>query len=1173
MHDSDAFDDLMDHWEEQFAQGNELSPEELCRDYPAFLDSARKYIRAMKAVGGGAAHAATISKERPEPATKSKYLDIPGYEILDELGRGGMGVVYRARQTSLKRLVALKMVLREDLAGQDDIARFRGEAEALGQLQHPNIVQVYDVGESGGHPYFALELVAGGSLNKRLAGAMLPPREAAELIQTLARAVHFAHERGFIHRDLKPGNILLDSSGEPKITDFGLAKRWSAMGTVQDSPVQTASGEVLGTPAYMAPEQARGEVRGIGPGADIYSLGAIFYELLTGQLPFRGQSVLDVLDQVINSAPMRPRRMQRGIPRDLDTICLKCLEKIPARRYLSANLLAEDLQRFLDGKPILARPITMPIRFGRWCRRNPLLASTSIAAFLFLLVAAVISALFAIESERGRKDLQTNRDKLSTALDVSETHRKASLRSLAESSLDRGLAQCEQGEIIQGMWWLARALTAAEEFEDLTFVIEANLSAWSGQMCALEQVLEHPQPVTAAAISADSSLLAATIAGEPRIRVWSLATGKPVPLDFRDGDREIASLAFHPFQPILAAVGADQKLRIWDVRGEPKLLFALTTQGVINKLRFSQDGRWLGGVQSGSTLSFWDASDEFQPGKPVDQALNAFDFAFLPISPVVLAANYAKQKLHFWDCASGRASGQDLPTLEIPLTVAASADGRYFATAGLKQLPTLYLLEGRQRLSNLPGLPDHLVSMAFHPRLPLLLMGKLSGSAGLWNAPESRPHGSPMVHAAGLRSALYTPDGLRVVTSASDRTTRVWRLPADPELQSFIHPEGEKVVDAAISSDGLRIVSVSRDSPQTPERISLWDAQSGQEIGGLHLFATKARFDQSGRWVLLFGKLKQVQLWDVTNSQFSSFKPSHDGALISDADFTPDGRQLISAGHDGTIRIWDLAQEKLVFPSRQVGLPVTRLLLNSRGTRLLAFGDRRDGKEQPTLWDTTNGERVDINVIEPAASIHAAAFSPDGRSLAMTGKDGAIRLWDPANGADLGTLDGHTSVVTDLAFHPDGSLIVSASADGTVRIWRIDGKELVGTLRHPREVASVALSPDGRTFLTRSLVDLSIRLWDVKTLRQLGPARTYSRAGTGHFQSTSFFAPDGKSVLMAGDSTVRQFAVPDSRQRGMEFWSNWLRARTGQELDSAGAFRVLGSKEWQEAAATATEDK
>ena len=286
MPDSDAFDDLMDRWEEQFAQGKELSPEDLCRDHSDFLEPARKYIRAMKAVGGGAAKTTIPSPSNAEPLKKPPYPEIPGYEILDELGRGGMGVVYRAWQKSLKRLVALKMVLREELASQVEILRFLGEAEALGQFQHPNIVQVYDVGDCKGHPYFALELVPGGSLNKRLVGVPLPPLEAAELIRTLARAVQFAHERGFIHRDLKPGNILLGEGGEPKIADFGLAKRWNATGLAEESPVRTASGEVLGTPAYMAPEQARGDVRGIGPGADIYSLGAILYELLTGQLPF-----------------------------------------------------------------------------------------------------------------------------------------------------------------------------------------------------------------------------------------------------------------------------------------------------------------------------------------------------------------------------------------------------------------------------------------------------------------------------------------------------------------------------------------------------------------------------------------------------------------------------------------------------------------------------------------------------------------------------------------------------------------------------------------------------------------------------------------------------------------------------------------------------------------------
>jgi serine/threonine-protein kinase len=274
---------------------------------------------------------------------------VPGYEVLAELGRGGMGVVYRARQVGLNRPVALKMVLAGGHASAGELARFRTEAEAIAQLQHPNIVQVYEVGEQHGLPYFSLEFCGGGGLAARLDGTPCEPRRAAALVETLARAVQAAHARQIVHRDLKPANVLLADDGTPKITDFGLAKR------LDSGAGQTASGAILGTPSYMAPEQAGGEGRHIGPAADVYALGAILYELLTGRPPFRAETPMDTLLQVLESQPAPPRLLNPKVERDLEAICLKCLAKAPQRRYASAEALAADLDRYLAGAPVQAR--------------------------------------------------------------------------------------------------------------------------------------------------------------------------------------------------------------------------------------------------------------------------------------------------------------------------------------------------------------------------------------------------------------------------------------------------------------------------------------------------------------------------------------------------------------------------------------------------------------------------------------------------------------------------------------------------------------------------------------------------------------------------------------------------------------------------------------------------
>jgi hypothetical protein len=316
---------------------------------------------------GLVSEAGTIAPAGPAPADAERPV-IPGYEILGELGRGGMGVVYQARQVGLNRLVALKMILAGAHAGEEERARFQAEAEAVARLRHPNVVQVYEVGTHDGRPFFSLEFCAGGSLAGRLGGGAFSPREAAGLVEALARAVHYAHLHGVIHRDLKPANVLLTEDGQAKITDFGLAKQ------LQGGAGPTRTGEVLGTPSYMAPEQAAGRTRAIGPAADVYALGAILYELLTGRPPFQAETPLDTLFQVLERDPVPVRQLRPQVPRDLETVCLKCLEKDPARRYGSAEALAEDLRRFTEGEPVQARPPGPARRAQRWVGQHQALA-------------------------------------------------------------------------------------------------------------------------------------------------------------------------------------------------------------------------------------------------------------------------------------------------------------------------------------------------------------------------------------------------------------------------------------------------------------------------------------------------------------------------------------------------------------------------------------------------------------------------------------------------------------------------------------------------------------------------------------------------------------------------------------------------------------------------------
>ncbi len=390
--------------------------EEYLRRFPPFAEQLPLLFEVHCALEEGAAterasgEALPLSAPAGPPRAPAPLPSVPGYRIEGELGHGGMGVVYQARQESLGRVVALKMLLGGGRAHQRALARFQAEARLVAQVQHPNIVQVFEVGEHDGQPFFAMEYVAGMSLAARIAGAPQPARDAARLVAVLARAMHFAHQRGIVHRDLKPANVLLAEDGTPKISDFGLAKQ------LDDDSGRTRTGDVLGTPSYMAPEQAAGKVKELGPLTDVYALGAVLYELLTGRPPFRAETATETLLQVLHDEPVPPSRLRPGCPRDLETVCLKCLRKEPGRRYASAEALAEDLERFLDGKPVVARRVTAAERAFKWARRRPA------AAALIGLVGALLLGSAAGLWWHG----------------AAERRRQAGLRAEARQALDGG---------------------------------------------------------------------------------------------------------------------------------------------------------------------------------------------------------------------------------------------------------------------------------------------------------------------------------------------------------------------------------------------------------------------------------------------------------------------------------------------------------------------------------------------------------------------------------------------------------------------------------------------------------------------------------------------------------------------------------------------------------------
>jgi WD40 repeat protein/tRNA A-37 threonylcarbamoyl transferase component Bud32 len=1052
------------------------------------------------AVSPPAGEALTLPAARPGPAAAApKPPSIPGYEVLGELGRGGMGVVYKARQTRLNRLVALKMILAGGHAGPADLARFVTEAEAIARLQHPNIVQVYEVGEHDGLPFFSLEFCPGGSLEKKLNGTPLPAREAAGLAETLARAVQAAHEAGIVHRDLKPANVLLAADATPKITDFGLAKK------LDGQAGQTATGAVLGTPSYMAPEQAAGSSKQIGPAADVYALGAVLYELLTGRPPFRAATPLDTVLQVISEEPVPPSRLQPGLPRDLETVCLKCLHKEPHRRYASARDLADDLARFRNGEPVRARPVGPPERLARWCRRNPALAATGGLAAAALAATAVVSLLFALHAVRSA-------DRLGGALgDAREQHRQAEERTrlaerrLAENYLDQALAVMDgEHDTGRGLLGLARALEASpDDAADLRASIRASLAGGGAEVAPCRGVISHGSMVLAVAFRGDGRVLV-TGGGDRTARLWDAATGAPRSPPLRHA-KQVNAVAFSPDGRKVLTAGDGGTARLWDAdTGEP-LGLVLVHPDDVNAAVFSPDGETaLTGCGDG--------------------------------------------RARFWDVRTGQPAGAPLDVRGIILAVALSPDGRTAVTAGGDTRAQLWDVRTRQPLGPALAHPAQVRCAAFSPDGTTLLTGCWNGTVWRWDAATGQPRGRLLDNRDAILSLAFSPDGRAVLTGSGDNTARLWDAATGRPLSRWLRHRSW-VTAVAFRPDGQAVVTASADGTAR-----LWQVDDIGLPETLQTFPAGERpllVSPDGRAVLTFDDQGTGRLRDLATGAALPATFPHAGGVA--AAFRADGRVVVTAGANRRVRVWDVAAGNPL--GRAIAHPceVRDVALSPDGTTLLTGGT--DG--QARLWRAATGEPVG-DPLRHEDTVTAVAFSPDGRTAVTGSWDGTARLWDVATGRPTVSPLVHHNVVAAVAFSPDGRSVLTGSWDETAQVWdAATGRPVGPTLQHRGRVLAVAFSPDGRTFLT-GCTD-GARLWETATGRLLGPPLRRQA-----YAASVAFSPDGKSVVTVwSDQAVRRSSVPAALDGRPEQLTLWAQVRTGMELDDHGAVRILPADVWE----------
>jgi WD40 repeat protein/serine/threonine protein kinase len=972
----------------------------------------------------------------------------------------------------------------------------------------------------------------------------------------VAEALAYAHGQGVEHRDIKPANLLLDAQGTAWVTDFGLAK-------AADSENLTHTGDVVGTLRYMAPERFRGaaDLR-----SDVYSLGLTLYEMLTLQPAYAETDRNRLIGRILNEEPPRPRKRTPEVPADLETIVLKAMAREPAHRYQTATELAEDCKRFLEDKPIRARPVGAAERLGRWCRRNPALAAATGLAGAALLAVAAISLCFALFQARALKDSEEQRRQLTETnaeLERTDQQRLRFTRLAASLTVDQGLALCEQGHANRGLLWLAHSLQMVPpDDEDMQRTIRSNLRAWSSQVHRLSAVWVPEVEPAFTALSPDAQTVLVAHS-DATTRLWDASTGLP--------------------------------------RGD-----LLPHGGKVRDASFSADGRFVLTGSEDRTARLWEVASG-QPAGPLLRHPAALAFVALSPDGQTAATGSLDSMLQLWATRTGEPLGPPLRHGDAIRAVVFSPDSRVVLTGSADKTARLWAAENCQPLGPALPHPGPVSWGAFSPDSQTVLTAS-GETARLWTVADSRPLGSPLKHEQQVRSAAFSPDGKAVLTASEDRTVRRWNAATGQPLgKALLHPAS--VCCATISRDGLIIVTTCEDGSAW-----LWETVADQpraceleHPGPVHA----VRISPDRQSVLTHDAKRGQRVWGITAVKSPRVLVQGLGKL-SDLALAAHGQCMATGSEQGTAQVWDAISGKPLGPLLPHAHEVWAVALSPDGAAVLTGGV--DGTAQ--LWESASGKRLGPP-LRHGAEIDGVAFSPDGRTMLTGCRDGRARLWDvlscrcatDATVKQAGPPLQHTKGITKVTFSSDGQTILTACLDGKARLWHATTGELLGVLPHPDEVASVAFRGDGQVLLTGSY-DGKARLWQTSTGELLGSplvhkatvygvafspdgqtVATASNDGTARLWHISVslhdgaasckpigpalqhgqglcgvaFDPDGKTFLTAcADGAIRRWEVPAPLPGDPDRIILWSQVITGLELDANGGFRWLDPRSWQE---------